>query len=364
MPPPPGGDHNRGPDTYGAVIPITILSTAFVLARMYARISVIHNVGWDDHTIVLAQFMNILNFIFQILAVRNGLGRHMYYLSLQNIVNTGLYFHVIEILYNLSTAVIKVSACLFLLRFMARGTTKKLRGFLYILMGVVLLLCVATAIVILIQCIPIQAGWDPRIKGRCWAYSQILVVGYTQNAWAIVSDLACAGFPVIILRKLRISQRSKYGLWFIMGLGILSTICCIIKVIYLGDVAKGDFTYNGVNVNIWGVLESNIGTIACCAPALQPLFKSLNERTTMGSNSKGGPRNTPAGASWKDSTANKFGSRNRTFHSIKNDASSDSEQHILPTGDSKGIRKTTDVELFYHEPGGDRQAKGSSIEMV
>lgn len=205
MPPPPGGDHNRGPDTYGAVIPITILSTAFVLARMYARISVIHNVGWDDHTIVLAQviltsglpkpqpltaiqFMNILNFIFQILAVRNGLGRHMYYLSLQNIVNTGLYFHVIEILYNLSTAVIKVSACLFLLRIMARGTTKKLRGFLYILMGVVLLLCVATAIVILIQCIPIQAGWDPRIKGRCWAYSQILVVGYTQNGESPVSS--------------------------------------------------------------------------------------------------------------------------------------------------------------------------------
>lgn len=198
MPPPPGGDHTRGPDTYGAVIPITILSTAFVLARMYTRINVIHNVGWDDHTIVLAQvilssgmpkpqpltvaqFMNVLNFIFQMLAVKNGLGRHMYYLPLQNIVNTGLLFHVIKILYNLSTAVIKISACLFLLRIMARGTTKTLRRSLYILMGILLVLCVVTAIVILIQCIPIEAGWNPRIKGRCCAYSRILGIGYAQS---------------------------------------------------------------------------------------------------------------------------------------------------------------------------------------
>lgn len=55
MPPPPGGDRSRGPDVYGAVIPITVLSTAFVLARMFARIKLIKNVGWDDHTIVLAQ---------------------------------------------------------------------------------------------------------------------------------------------------------------------------------------------------------------------------------------------------------------------------------------------------------------------
>lgn len=210
IPPPPGGDQNRGPDTYGAVITISILSTAFVLARMYARIKLIHNVGWDDHTIVLAQVvldswlpkpqlltvmqvMNILNFIFQILAVENGLGRHMFYLQLQNIVNIGLYFHIIEVLYVLTTAVVKISACLFLLRIMARGTSKTLRCFLYILMGILLVLCVATAIVILIQCIPLQAGWDPRIKGKCWSYSQVLGIGYAQNGEIMVLSNAADG---------------------------------------------------------------------------------------------------------------------------------------------------------------------------
>lgn len=125
--------------------------------------------------------MNVLNLIFQILAVESGLGRHMYYLPLQKLVNIGLYFHIIEVLYVVSTTTIKISACLFLLRIMARGTPKALRWFLFILIGILLVLCLATATVILIQCIPIQAGWDPRIKGRCWAFSQVLGVGYAQN---------------------------------------------------------------------------------------------------------------------------------------------------------------------------------------
>ena len=40
-------------------------------------------------------------------------------------------------------------------------------------------------------------------------------------AFAIVTDLVCAGFPIIILRRLKISRRTKYALWVIMGIGVL-----------------------------------------------------------------------------------------------------------------------------------------------
>lgn len=55
MPVPPGGDQNRAAVTYGASISIIILSTTAVAARMYARVYVVHNVGWDDHTIMITQ---------------------------------------------------------------------------------------------------------------------------------------------------------------------------------------------------------------------------------------------------------------------------------------------------------------------
>lgn len=36
-----------------------------------------------------------------------------------------------------------------------------------------------------------------------------------------MTDFACAGFPIIILRKLQVNRRLKFALWGIMGLGIL-----------------------------------------------------------------------------------------------------------------------------------------------
>ena len=107
-------------------------------------------------------------------------------------------------------------------------------------------------------------------------------------------------------------------------------------------------------------LEQNIGIIACCVPTLQPLFKFLNKRITRDSHSKGGIRNSLALPRWNNSASNKFGSRSRTFHNIQNvDTHSDSEDQIL-ADEGKAIRKTTDVELFYHEAPANEQAKDIS----
>lgn len=81
----------------------------------------------------------------------------------------------------MSTAVVKVSAWLFLLRIMARGTSKLLRYFLHGLMPILMTLCIACSLVIILQCMPVESGWDSRVKGRCWNFKQILGVGYAQN---------------------------------------------------------------------------------------------------------------------------------------------------------------------------------------
>lgn len=53
---------------------MTILSTTVVAARMYARMGVIHNVGWDDYTIIITQ----VNLLFQRLSFP---GRHLTLIS-------------------------------------------------------------------------------------------------------------------------------------------------------------------------------------------------------------------------------------------------------------------------------------------
>ena len=195
LPPPPGGDHSKARQLLASIVFSTILALIAVLLRMYARVKLIRNVGWDDYTIVTAmvrpmilvgrqqrltgsQVVSLINMIITFLLIHHGMGRHMYYLQMEDLALAGLYFHLAEILYHVCTALIKVSACLFLLRIMARGTSRILHWFLYSLMVMMVILCIAVGLVILLQCIPVEAGWDPRIKGKCLSYERILGVGY------------------------------------------------------------------------------------------------------------------------------------------------------------------------------------------
>lgn len=87
-------------------------------------------------------------------------------MPIDHVVRAALWFHVAEVLYAIATALIKISACLFLLRIMDRGTGKVLRRFLYALMTLMVVIGVATSIVIIVQCIPVAGAWDPRIKAK------------------------------------------------------------------------------------------------------------------------------------------------------------------------------------------------------
>lgn len=116
-----------------------------------------------------------------IVQVHYGVGRHLLSLSIENIVRSGLYYHIIELLYIPGSALIKISACLFLLRIMAHGTRRALRLAVYFLMAVILILSLATGFTIIFRCIPVAAGWDIRIHGKCLSYAQILRIGYAQG---------------------------------------------------------------------------------------------------------------------------------------------------------------------------------------
>jgi hypothetical protein len=57
MPPPPltrpsDGNVNRGPDLMAALWVTTVLSSLFVVSRLYVRVGVIKYHGWDDYWIV------------------------------------------------------------------------------------------------------------------------------------------------------------------------------------------------------------------------------------------------------------------------------------------------------------------------
>lgn len=52
--PPAGGDRNIGPNLEAAALATILIAAIVVVARFYARLRVVRNVGWDDWLMLLA----------------------------------------------------------------------------------------------------------------------------------------------------------------------------------------------------------------------------------------------------------------------------------------------------------------------
>lgn len=52
--PPPMGDEDRGPGMIATTIVVSVLADIVVCTRMWIRVRMIKQVGWDDWTIVAA----------------------------------------------------------------------------------------------------------------------------------------------------------------------------------------------------------------------------------------------------------------------------------------------------------------------
>lgn len=111
----------------------------------------------------------------------SGTGHHMYYVSIDHFVRANLWFHVNEALYAIATVLIKISACLFLLRIIGRATDKFLRLFLYALMVMMVVMGAVATIVVFAQCVPVAGAWDPRIKAKCFSARILFDLGYLQG---------------------------------------------------------------------------------------------------------------------------------------------------------------------------------------
>lgn len=107
----------------------------------------------------------------------------MYYVPIDHVIRAALWFHMAEVLYAIATALIKISACLFLLSLANYGP--RVRQSLAPLSP-----CfddidgrdgVATSILMIVQCIPVAGAWDPRIKAKCFSSNKVFATGYAQG---------------------------------------------------------------------------------------------------------------------------------------------------------------------------------------
>ncbi|KAI4202415.1 MAG: hypothetical protein LQ348_001507 [Seirophora lacunosa] len=295
------GGGNRQAGILATVLVSTILATFTVALRMVTRIRLVRIVGWDDYTIVCATLGHIFGLVVVFIQVHYGFGLHGSDLTTRQYTQFGKYSYAEWIQTFQTLMFTKLSICFLLLRIPIQNYLKRP------IQGAVAVLVVTNIVLTLLwilQCNPAAGAWNKEIPAKCFTDAQLLRIIISQAIISIVSDIVLALSPIVLLWKVQIGRRVKVGLCTLMGLGVVTAICCTIRTVLNGQNVNADVTWRSVTNWQWRSWEVGLGIIAASIPTLRPGFKFLTSSIdTFLSRRRFFSRGTPSGDVYQQATA-------------------------------------------------------------
>ncbi|KAL9606486.1 MAG: hypothetical protein Q9179_000351 [Wetmoreana sp. 5 TL-2023] len=184
----------------------------------------------------------------------------------------------------------KVALCWAYLRMLKASPNPHYKTLIYLVMGGVVVGHVAGTFVLLFQCSPVRKSWRPRTPGNCLPNDATF---YGLATVTIIFDVIIFILPVPLLMKLSINMKKKIVLCGVFLLGLLTTVCSVMRMLQILTIAK---TGNSTMLVLWGVIELNVGVSTfgavsggqvtdalqitlTCIPTLGPLFPRLTGST-------------------------------------------------------------------------------------
>ncbi|KAM0799558.1 hypothetical protein BDR22DRAFT_784927, partial [Usnea florida] len=254
------------------------VSLLTVVARLFGRIRLTSNVGWNDFWILLSMAFNLIFACIASTAVAAGSGRHAYYIGLPA-TSKAIRLEVIADWFGIiSVALPKLAvACLYTRLFNQTPLHK------WILYGLSIS-CIVTqticAILLSVQCRPIEGMWDPLIEPKCWSPS--VLIDYAIFAGCDILaflDLAFAIYPATILFRLNMSMKRKICASCALRFGFFAAAAGAYKCTTLKGLRDvEDFTWSTGDLLILTAVEPAVIIIAACLPTLQPFYLLLTKQ--------------------------------------------------------------------------------------
>ncbi|KAL8668229.1 MAG: hypothetical protein Q9202_000207 [Teloschistes flavicans] len=223
---------------------------------------------------MFALIIGIVGATFLTKLVQAGGGRHIVCLPPGQIYPVLKWSTLAQICNVIGIGFVKISVCLCVLRIIDRAR-RRLSQFLWILIAFVATSHFVQMLIFLIQCRPMQAIWDPNVKGTCFSPHVTYTAGYTNYGLDAATDLICAGIPIFVIHQLQMNIRNKVALGFLMSLGVSTAGCAIAKAVTLQGLFGKDYTWNIVNPGVLTITEHYVGIIIASMPALKPLFSKV-----------------------------------------------------------------------------------------
>lgn len=337
------GGVDLSPGIIGTLVATTTTCIVSVVLRFWVRGRLVKSIGWDDWTILLALIGTVIGTALGFVEIHEGFGRPQSYINQHQLREFRKYTYGEWLQTFVTLMFTKISICLFLMRI---PTAKAL---IRPLQAAVVGLIVSNLIIVvlwIVQCQPLEGAWDSDVKAKCFSRGQLQRIIMAQAVISVVSDFAFAAFPILILWRVQMALRAKIAICLLMGLGVITGACCIVRtVLNWQSLPKYDDTYGGIDNWYWRTFEVQLGIIAASIPALRPGYKWLISKFVRPRTGRDGIK-LLSGKPPDKQTAFQMGIL-RTKDSISKRSNKwteiQGEETILP--EHCQIRKTTKVEV-------------------
>lgn len=182
-------DDNAGP----ALLIISSLLLALIIVttslRLFTRFS-LRMLGWDDYTIAVTAVLAIVRVALQAEQAKHGNCLHRAFISDEDDEANNRLGWIAQILLFISTALLKISICLLLLRI---RDSRWLKIFLGCVMAGLVITNLTCVIILLAECSPVSSYWTG--GGNCWdtrvrIYAIYITIGrplHYHNRWRLPS---------------------------------------------------------------------------------------------------------------------------------------------------------------------------------
>jgi hypothetical protein len=202
-------------------IVIAVISAACMLVRITYKIIAFGpgELGGDDYAVLAAVVFGVPTVvIIDRGIVTNGLGKDVWTVPFEHIINFARWLYILEILYFLLIAIVKLTLLFFFLRIFPKPLVRKA---LWATIALTVLYGVAFAITGIFQCSPISYYWLQYATPGAGKCVNINALAWTNAIISIALDIWMLVLPLYEVFHLQLSWRNKISVAMMFFVGTL-----------------------------------------------------------------------------------------------------------------------------------------------
>ncbi|KAH7024879.1 uncharacterized protein B0I36DRAFT_366783 [Microdochium trichocladiopsis] len=345
---------NMQPLVHALINILFFLGEGSALLRLYTKLFVLKNFGWDDWSMLLVSVVNIGQHIILYTFIQVGAGLPQADVLAQDptALNKMLKRLFVEEIWYLGLHfLIKMSFLLFFLRL---SPSSKFRIAVFCVIGANVFVTVGTWVLYCLQCIPLEAYWHPE------KYPDVKCLPFAVSLWLPATALICVDWAIFILPlstilSLQMTMKKRLQVLAVVCTGGASVLVSCLRLIVIHEfTVTTDFIYTVGSICIVSAAEMEVAILAANMPGMSALYKAWKSGTISGTGRTSGGGTGSYGPQSRTKNPSGKGYINT------GDGSGNGDGHQLATFSSKRTRERIvgDEDLMYTRYENERGAPG------